>query len=111
MSRIRIGALVGLIALSGCGLSGCTTRPEEYVEVARAQRKAIEEIRGVLADIKDEKDMQKAKDELDRRFAAFEEIARKARALPKPPPAEALAQLEDEKRPLQRSVEGLQEEV
>ena len=106
MSRIRLGALIGLIALSGC-----TTRPEEYVEAARAQRKAIEQIRNLLADIKDEKDMQKAKEELDRRFDAFEEIARKAQALPKPPPPEALSLLEDETRPSQRAVDGLIEEI
>ena len=49
MLRIREGAvLFGLIALAGC------TRSEEYVEVARAQQKALKEVHAILAEIRDE---------------------------------------------------------
>src|SRR5436305_1361940 len=105
MSRIcRWAFIVGLVASAGC------TRSEEYVEVARGQRKAMEEIRSVLADVKDEKSMEAAKAELDRRFDQYEAIARRARALPQPS-AEARARLEDEKRPLETALRDMRAEI
>ena len=105
MSAIcRVAVLAVVFAVAGC------TRSEEYVDVARTQRKAMDDIRAVLAEIKDEKSMAAAKDELDRRFDAFDAIARKARGLPKPS-ADVLARLEDEQRPMEKALQNLKEEI
>jgi len=105
MSRTcQLALLLGVIALVGC------TRPQEYVEIARAQRKAMDDIRAVLADIQDEKGMQAAQAELDRRFDEFDAVARKAKALPTPS-AEALAQLQEEQRPAEAALAKLRDEI
>ena len=101
----RWAPLVGLLTLAGC------TRPEEYVEVAQAQRAALEEVRVILAGIRDEKDLEAAKAELDRRFDRFESVARKAAALPKPPPGEAETRLKEELPAYRRSLEELKREA
>jgi hypothetical protein len=92
MSRLRRGLpIIGLLA--PLALAGCS-RTEEYLEVARAQQKAMEDVTEVLARIRDEKDMAAAREALDARFARFEAIARKARDLPKPPPPEVAERLD-----------------
>ena len=91
MSRFCSGLLLtGLLTLAGC------TRPEDYVAVAREQQKAMDEVTAVLSKIHDAKEMAGAKAELDERLGRFDAVARKANALPKPPPPEAQRRLQDE---------------
>jgi hypothetical protein len=101
----RVVLWLALLALGGC------TRPEEYAEVARQQRAALQKMADILAEVQSEKDLPRAKADLDERLGDFEAIARKGSALPKPPPPEAAARLEQEKYPLQRAVDRLREEV
>ncbi len=105
MSKGR-AALVGLALLA---LPGCT-RTEDYLEVARAQQEALRDVTAVLTHIHSEKDMAAAKEKLDDGEARFEAIARKARALPKPPP-EVASRLQDEAPKMQRALEQLRDEV
>jgi len=62
---------------------GCA-KEEDYMAVAREQRAAYKELADLLATVKDEKTMDEAKASLQNKTAKFEEISRKARALPKP---------------------------
>jgi hypothetical protein len=92
MSRTATGLLVAGLATMML-LAGCS-RTEEYVEVAQAQQKAMQEVTGILKKIENEMDMAAAKDELDERFARYDTIARKARELPKPPPPDVEQKLD-----------------
>src|SRR5438874_181954 len=104
MARIiRRLLLLGLLTLTGC------TRTEDYLEVARAQQKAMEDLTEVLAQIHDEKDMAAARESLDVRFARFEAIARKARDLPKPPPPEVAERLDQAR--FKRAFDNLNEQI
>jgi len=82
MARVRNA----LIVASLLAVAGCAPNTEEYLEVARAQRRAIQDITGILEQIRDPKDMAAAKEQLDDRFGRLDAIARKAQAMPKPPP-------------------------
>jgi hypothetical protein len=81
MSRAaRCGWLLVLLIPAGC------TRNEQYYEVFREQRTAYKELGDILATVKDEKSMTAAKAALEERLAVCDAVAKKASALPKPPP-------------------------
>ena len=84
------GCLVLLSLLAGC------TKDEDYIEVVRQQRANWKEMTDSLATIKDEKTMADAKIALDERRPKYDALARKANALPKPPPAAVSERLRDE---------------
>jgi hypothetical protein len=105
MRMTRWALVLGLLVLSGC------SRTDEILEVAREQEQAIRGVTAVLAKIHDEKDMAAAKDELDARFARFEKIARKARALPHPPTPEVGTPLGDAAVSLQKAIREMQGEI
>ncbi len=98
------GSCLVLLVLLGC------TSNEQYFEVAREQRTAWNEMADILATIKDEQSMADAKSALDAKTKQFEAIARKAKALPKPPP-EVNKQLEEDKFVIQRALGRLSAEV
>ncbi len=104
MSRFATGLLLaGLLAMAGC------TGPADYLEVARAQQKAMEEVTNVLRKIDNEKDMAAARDELEERFARYDAIARKARDLPKPAPPEVGERMQEEG--FERAIAAMQREI
>jgi thiamine biosynthesis lipoprotein ApbE len=105
MCRARWTLALGLLALCGCN------RTQEYVDVTRAQEKAVRSVTAVLAEIRDEKDMAAAKEELDDRFARYEKIARKARELPRPPQPEVGTPLADAAFSLQKAFKEMREEI
>ena len=76
----RSGCVVLLLALVSC------TKPQDYYDVFREQRSTYQELGDILATIQDEKSMVAAKSKLEERFERFDATARKADALPKPPP-------------------------
>lgn len=88
-------------------LAGCT-KPEAYYEVFREQRTTYREVTAILAEIQDEKSMAAAKANLQAQFEKFEATARKAEALPKPPPAEVTDRLRDDSPSMQRAIADLQ---
>jgi hypothetical protein len=102
LARLAV-ILGGMLAVAGC------TRTEDYLEVARAQQKAMQDVTVVLAKINDEKDMAAARETLDDRFAEYEAIARKARDLPKPAPPEVGEKMKAEG--FVRSFERMQQEI
>ncbi|MSQ95943.1 MAG: hypothetical protein EXR98_15505 [Gemmataceae bacterium] len=85
---------------------GCTSN-ERYFEVAREQRAALHEITDILKTIKDEKSMADAKTALDEKAKQFEAIARKAKALPKPPPAEVSKRWQEDEFVIQAEIRQL----
>jgi hypothetical protein len=95
--------LVGLLFLAGC------TQTEDYLEVFRDQHKAVQEVTAILAKIRNEQDMAAARDELDERFVRFEKIARRARALPSPPPADVVSRVD--KEGIERSIAEMRREI
>jgi hypothetical protein len=105
MWRARWALVVGLLASSGC------SRTEEILAVAREQEQAYRDVTAVLATIRDEKDMEAAKEEFDDRYARCEKIARKARDLPKPPTPEAGTPLGDAASSMQKAVREMQAEI
>ena len=99
------GCIVLLLALVGC------TKPQDYYDVFREQRATYQELTDILATIQDEKSMAEAKSKLAERFEKFDAIARKADALPKPPPREVLQRLEEDSPGMQRTIDRVREEV
>lgn len=102
---IQGGSCLALLILVGC------TSNEQYLEVAREQRAAWSEMAEILKTIKDEKSMADAKSALDAKTKEFEAIARKAKALPKPPPPEVNKQLEEDKFVIQSTLRRLSSEI
>src|SRR6516225_7763152 len=106
MSRISHSMLfVGILSAAGC------TRTEDYVAVAREQQEAMREVSQILSRVHSEKDLAAAKADLDERRERFEAIPKKANALPKPPPADAVARLEQERFFFQRTLEEMTAEI
>ncbi len=91
-------------------LVGCT-KPEAYYEVLRENRATVREVTAILADIQDEKSMKEAKAKLDARSEEFEARARKAMALPKPPPAEVTERMQEESATRQLMLDELRNQV
>jgi uncharacterized protein YukE len=91
-------------------LAGCT-KPEAYYEVFREQRATYREVTRILAEIQDEKSMAQAKEKLQEQTEKFAATARKADALPKPPPAEVVERFRDESPSLQRAINDMMVEV
>lgn len=105
MLRIRAALLMfALLTIAGC------TRPEDYVAVSREQQKAMQDVTAILSKIHDAQDMAAAKAELDDRLKDCDAVARKANALPKPPP-EAQARLEGEQIFVQNAFDAMGREV
>ena len=101
MSRaVRWGGVVLLLITVGC------TKDEVYVEVAREQRAAWQEMADILAKVKDEKSMADAKAALVERGAKYEGIARKAKALPKPS-AEVVKRLQEDEFLIKATLKNL----
>jgi hypothetical protein len=92
-----------VLAIAGC------TRTEDYLDVARAQQKAMQEVTAILEKVHSEKDMAAAKESLDERLTQYEAIARKARDLPKPAPPEVGEQMKAEG--FVRAFERMQQEI
>ncbi len=104
MLRGRIGPiLVGLVFLGGCSQTG------DYLEVFRDQHKAVQEVTAILARIRNEEDMAAARDELDDRYVRFEQIARRANALPKPPPDDVASRVDQVG--MERSIADMRREI
>jgi len=80
----------------GLAIAGCA-KPEDYFEVVREQRAAYSEMADILASVKNDQTMADALTAIEKRRPQFEAIARKANALPKPPPAEVVDRLQSEK--------------
>ena len=98
-------ALSLLVTFAGC------TKPEAYYEVFREQRATYREVTSILAEIQDETSMAQAKAKLQAQFEKLDAIARKADALPKPPPAEVVERFRDESQSLQRALNDMKEQV
>lgn len=90
--------------------AGCT-KPEAYYEVFREQRATYREVTTILAEIQDEKSMAQAKAKLEEQFEKSEATARKAEALPKPPPAEVEARLREDRASMERVLKDLQDQI
>lgn len=104
MLRERIGPiLVGLVFLGGCA------QTQDYLEVFRDQHKAVQEVTAILSRIRNEEDMAAARDELDERYMRFEQIARRARALPNPPPDDVASRVD--KEGIERSITEMRREI
>jgi hypothetical protein len=101
----RAAVLLGLLVLTGC------TRPQDYVNVAREQQRAMQEVTEILARVRDEKDLAAARAELDERVERYEAIVRRAKALPQPPSEEAQRLLQDEQPAFQTALRRLSEQV
>ena len=101
----RCGWLVVVLVLVGCA------KDEDYMEVYREQRANYKELADILATIKDEKSLADAKSALDDRSKRFAAVARKANALPKPPPESVRKRLEDDAFTMRRTIEQLQDEI
>jgi hypothetical protein len=103
---VRNGSAALLLILS----AGCT-KPEAYYEVFREQRATYREVTKILAEIEDEKSMAAAKAMLQEQAEKFEATARKAAALPNPPPAEVKERFRDEAQSLQRAINDMRDQV
>lgn len=101
----RCGWFVLVLAAAGCA------RDEDYLDVYREQRAAWQEMADILATVTDEKTMAEAQATLKGRSQKYEAIAKKANALPKPPPAAVLQRLEEDRVIMRQTVERLQDEV
>ena len=99
-----------ILACILCGLAGCS-KTQQYVDVAHEQRAAWKELADILENVVDEKSLKQAKTAFDERIEKFEHIAEKARSLPKPPPAEALQRLEEERYIMERTIQRAQLEL
>ena len=73
-------------------LVGCT-REQDYYDVARDRQAAMEELVEILVSIKDPGSMADAKRTLQSNAEKYDTIAKRANALPKPPPQRVLEQL------------------
>ena len=105
MSRaVRWGGVILLLIPVGC------TKDEDYVEVAREQRGAWQEMAEILAKVNDEKSMADAKTALVERGQKYERIARKARALPKPS-AEVVKRLQEDEFLIKATLKKLRTEA
>jgi hypothetical protein len=69
---------IALIFLGGC------SKASSYTAVYKEQIQAIEDVTKVLATVKDETTIAAAQANLKERFQHFEQISKKAKALPKP---------------------------
>ena len=106
MSRtLRLAALLLFLCGAGC------TKDEDYLEVYRAQRENYRELTDILATIQDEKSMTDAKSKLDERAKKFNEIARKASALPKPPPESVRNRMADDAFTMERTLDRLRQQI
>lgn len=97
--------LLFLLAPAGC------SKEEDYMEVFREQQAAYRETADILATIKDEKTMADAKSALDERFKRFEAIAKRAKALPQPPPPSVVNRMKDEEFVMKRTMSHLQDQL
>jgi hypothetical protein len=105
MSRaVRWGGVILLLIPVGC------TKDEDYVEVAREQRAAWQEMAEILAKVNDDKSMADAKTALVERGQKYERIARKARALPKPS-AEVVKRLQEDEFLIKATLKKLRTEA
>ena len=103
---MKHGALsaIALIFLGGC------SKTSSYSAVYKEQIQAIEELTNVLSTVKDESTMAAAQAELQERFQRFEQVSKKAKALPKPS-AEIKRQIEEELgQPILRALEKYRQE-
>ena len=106
---MKRATFVGMAAMVWLA-AGCAQSPEPYLEAFTEQRSAWKEMAAILATIEDETTMAAAKTKLDERSGRFEQIARKAKALPKPSD-DVKERLEQERFSMQRAAENLQSEV
>jgi hypothetical protein len=79
--------LIAGVPLLAFGIAGCT-RPEDYLKVVREQRLAYKDLANILSQVKDARTMTEAKDKIIAQEERCAAIAKKAQALPQPPPAE-----------------------
>ncbi|MBI2805202.1 MAG: hypothetical protein HYX68_09520 [Planctomycetes bacterium] len=89
MIRAAPLGLCVLLALAGC------KSEKDFIQLARDQRAAWNETADILATIKDEKSMARAKEAFAAKLKDFEAISQRAQALG-PPPEGAVARLRDE---------------
>jgi hypothetical protein len=100
--RPTLLAAILLISMTGCS---------SYASVQREQIAALKELTEILSTVKDEATMKAARAELEKRFQHFEQVAKKAKAMPRPSP-EVQQQLEVELGPQKvRAFNNLHDEV
>ncbi len=97
---------IALIFLAGCGGRADVS---SYSAVYKEQIQAMQDLTEQLSTVQDEATMKAAAAELKKRFHLFEQVAKKAQALPQPS-AEIKRQIEEELHP-QQAVDHYQKEV
>ena len=101
---LAAGALATLVFFTGCG-SG------PYADVLKDQLDAQKELTRILGTVTDEPSMAAAKQQLLKKYKAFERIREKALTLPKPS-ARVVKQLKEELGPqMEESIYDLQREI
>jgi len=106
MSRAaRLGGLLLLLVVAGCA------RDDDYLDVMREQRAAWKEMADILETVKDEKSMAEAQKTLAGKSEKYAAIARKAKALPNPPPPGVAEQMNQQKFVVQEAVKRLATEA
>jgi hypothetical protein len=102
---VRCIGLLGLLVLAGCA------KDEDYLDVMREQRAAWKEMADILETVKDEKSMAEAQTKLKSNSERYAAIARKAKALPNPPPPEVAERMNQQTFVMQEAMKRLQKEV
>lgn len=80
------------VCLLALGFAGCA-RDQDYLDVARDKQAAMEEVVEILASIKDAASLAEAKRTLQANADKYDAIAKRAEALPKPPPQRVLERM------------------
>jgi hypothetical protein len=101
----RCTGLLLLLLAAGCA------RDEDYFDVMREQRAAWKEMADILETVKDEKSLVGAQKTLAGKSEKYAAIARKAKALPNPPPPGVAERMNEQKFVMEEAVKRLQTEV
>ena len=104
--RAAKGSCVLMLVLA----AGCA-RDDDYYEVFREQRANLKDITDLLATVKDEQSMAQAKAAFAEKAQKYEAIARKAKALPSPPPPAVMKRFQEDRSLLESRLLLLQREV
>jgi hypothetical protein len=104
--RSRALSAIALIFLAGCGGRADVS---SYSAVYREVIKAMQDLTEQLSSVKDEATMKAAGTELKKRFHLYEQVTKKAQALPKPSD-EVKRQIEEELHP-QQALDNYRKEV
>jgi hypothetical protein len=95
---------IAALAMAGAGCK------DQYQDVVDRQVANWKEIAGILSVVKDRPTMDEAEAKLRSRVGQFQEVSRRARALP-PPDAETMRRLAGEKATMQAAIRDMLKEV